>query len=71
LKRLCTLATTKSNRVRQHLVGIIQGAAGEHVGLDALEDVKVLAVTFVQAVDEPVLLGNLSHAQPTRVMCRF
>ena len=49
---------------RQHLVGVIQGAIGENVGFDALEDMKVVAVASVQPIYNPVLLGNLAMLSP-------
>jgi hypothetical protein len=43
----------------EHLVRIVEGAVGQNVRLDALQDPEVLAELFVQAIRFVVLLLDL------------
>ena len=54
---LWTLAITRS-KSGQNLVGIIEGAVAEDVGVDALEDLKRLAEGLVDLVDLALLRGH-------------
>ena len=70
LKRLCTLATTKS-KVLQNMVRIIERSVREDVRFDAFQDAERVAVALVQPVRFTVLLGDLVERQAASIVRRL
>ena len=50
----------------KNFVGIVEGAVGQDVGLDALEDPEFLAEALVEPVGFPVLLRRSPRARARR-----
>jgi hypothetical protein len=52
----------------QHCVRIVERTVPENVRFDSLEDMEVATVALVEAVDSPLLVGDLFFREATGIV---
>jgi hypothetical protein len=58
-------------KARENVVGIIERAIGQDVGLNAFENAEALAIALIEPLDLRVLCCNLFYRQATSISADF